>query len=82
MFQKSPIPRALPDGTLKELVECDLCLGFWVYLFLGAIYKINIDEKLDENKLISRLATGSFATFVMHLLSIGWREKFSTYIVE
>jgi hypothetical protein len=81
LFQKSPIPRVLPDGILKELSECDLCLGFWVYLFLGVILNKDLDEEI-ENQIISKLATASFATFVIHLLSIGWREKFSTYVIE
>lgn len=80
LFQKSPIPRYF-KGTLKELVECDLCLGFWIYLVLGVMLHQDIDEKI-KNKIVSKLATASVSTFVMHLLSIGWREKFSTYIIE
>ena len=80
LFQKSPIPRYL-SGNLKELVDGDLCLGFWMYLLLGVMVRKDIDEKI-ENKIVSRLATASFSTFVIHLISIGWREKFSTYIVE
>lgn len=82
LIQKSPIPRILPEGLLKELVECDLCLGFWTYLFLGVMLKKDLDEELAKNRIVSGLATASFSTFVMHLLSIGWREKFGTYIIE
>jgi hypothetical protein len=81
LLQKSPIPRKLPEGLLVELFECDLCLGFWIYLFLGVILKYNIDEEL-ESVLISKLATAGISAFVMHLITIGWREKFSTYIIE
>lgn len=82
LIQVSPIPRGLPDGLLQELVECDLCLGFWVYLFLGVMLRKDIDEEFRRNRFVSGLATASISTFVMHLLSIGWRDKFSTYIIE
>lgn len=82
LLQKSPIPRKLPEGLLKELFECDLCLGFWVYLFLGVMLQKDIDEELEKSRIVSGLATASVSTFVMHLLSIGWREKFGTYIFE
>jgi len=82
LLQKSPIPRSLPKGLLKELFECDLCLGFWIYLFLGVMLRKDIDEEFSKNRLVSGLATASVSTFVVHLLSVGWRDKFSTYIVE
>jgi hypothetical protein len=83
LIQKSPLPRILPEGLLRELVECDLCLGFWVYLVLGVLLKKDLDEDMaKENKVVSKLATAGLSTFLIHLLSIGWREKFGTYIIE
>ena len=81
LLQKSPIPRLLPEGLLRELVECDLCLGFWVYLFLGVMLDQDIDEEI-KNRIVSKLATAGASTFIMHLLSVGWQEKFQNYIFE
>jgi hypothetical protein len=83
LLQVSPLPRILPKGIFRELIECDLCLGFWVYLVLGVLLKKDLDEEITKkNKLISRLTIAGVSTFIMHLMSIGWREKFGTYIIE
>lgn len=83
LIQKSPLPRIIPKGLLQELVNCDLCLGFWVYLILGVLLDQNIDADIEkQNKLVSKLVMAGVSTFVMHLFGIGWKEKFETVIIE
>lgn len=67
---------------LKELFSCDLCLGFWVYSLLAMFLQIRLLEDVYLYvPLVSELITGAIVTFGMHLLTIGWRERFSVTIV-
>ena len=68
---------------LEELFGCDMCLGFWVYLTLALLFQyanvnVNILD-IPNAPIISALITGAITSFVVHLISIGWRDKFSTF---
>lgn|GEM_PF-4576334 len=63
------------NSYLKEFSECDLCLGFWVYLVLG----------LCRGQLtifglwawwLEVVVLAAVATFTMHVMAIGFKEKF------
>lgn len=64
----------------RELIECDLCTGFWVYLGL-AIFQRN----KPFGQFIRPVEWGILAaisTMAAHLISIGWQDKFSTTIID
>jgi hypothetical protein len=68
------------DKGLAKLVECDFCLGFWVYFGLAFAFKINL---LDFNvAVISEALTGLLAAFIMHIFMIGLKEKFSVLEIK
>ena len=83
LVQKSPygnfigkiIGREDVRRFLQELLSCDLCLGVFVYAILAWIMKTNIINIYVP--VVSELITGAGMSFIVHLLSIGWREKFS-----
>lgn len=65
--------------TLKELSECDLCLGFWVYLGLSFgidSHPFGLCPYWFEVIILSTLCA-----FFAHLLRIGWLARFGTTIV-
>jgi hypothetical protein len=64
----------------RELFDCDLCLGFWVFLGLSVFFNINVEQ--IENKLVGNIMLSGFTTFVMYLLSIGWQEVFGEYVID
>ena len=64
----------------KELMDCDLCLGFWVYLALSPFFKIEI-ETID-NKLVRNVSLAGVTSFIMFLISSGWRENFEILVIE
>jgi hypothetical protein len=67
---------------VRKLFECDMCLGFWIYFVLAAFLKVRLfDDVYVYVPLLSEIITGCATSFAMHLLSIGWREKFSTVII-
>lgn len=65
-----------------ELIDCDLCLGFWVYLIALIVS--------GPQTAIFGLWPGWFevfvlaaiSTFIMHLVVIGWKQKFTTTIIQ
>jgi len=63
----------------KELFDCDLCLGFWIYLALAPFFKIKIDT--IENKPVRNTVLAAVATFLMFLISSGWRENFENLVI-
>lgn len=56
---------------LKELAECDLCLGFWVYLVLALRRRAN-----------SPLTLAAISALLAHLARLGWQAKFGTTVIE
>ena len=67
---------------IRNLFACDLCVGCWIYFLLAAFLKVRLfDDVYVYVPLLSEIITGCATSFAMHLLSIGWREKFSTVII-
>lgn len=58
---------------IQELLNCDFCLGFWVYSFLAVVFDLHLDEKRQVRMYP---LIGLLTSFVMHLFTIGWKEKF------
>ncbi len=63
-------------AKLEELVECDLCLGFWVFSGLAWAMGINLIEPVYIPAL-SEIFSGLAASFAVHLARMGWHDKFS-----
>jgi hypothetical protein len=63
---------------LTELSECDLCLGFWVYLglalFLPGIF--GLFPWLVEVVILAMLSS-----LMAHLIRLGWLSKFGCEVV-
>ncbi len=63
---------------LKELSGCDLCLGFWVYLILGFFPTLSFGFGWWWPVDLVILATT--ASFMAHLLRLGWGTRFGVVI--
>lgn len=62
--------------------ECDLCLGVWVYSILSGLFQIRLLEDVYWYvPLVSELITGCVTSYLVHLLTIGFREKHLPVIV-
>ena len=66
---------------LKELVECDFCLGCWLYFGGNLIFKIKL-LGIENVPILSELLLGILISLVVHLCSIGWKEKFGVINFE
>lgn len=63
---------------LTELSECDLCLGFWVYLVLGAVLGLS----LGLSPVINEIVLAAVASFIAHIFRLGWNAKFGVTVIE
>jgi len=93
LIQKSPYMKFIigffkgrSKEFLEELFGCDMCLGFWVYLTLALLFQYaNVDVNIldiPNAPIISAIITGAITSFVVHLISIGWRDKFGVYEIK
>lgn len=73
-----PIWRLHPK--LQELAECDLCLGFWVHLFIGIIAAGDLTGLFPA--WFEPVAYATISSFLAHLLRSGWTSKFGYTIME
>jgi len=62
---------------LRELRECDFCLGFWVFGLLAWALGRNLLEP-TYIPVLSEALTGLVASFLAHLARLGWESKFGT----
>lgn len=60
---------------IKELIECDLCLGFWVYLLLNVLMPV---ELFTTNFWVGNITLNAMlSTSMMHLIRLGWEVRFN-----
>ena len=65
---------------LQELRECDLCLGFWVYLVLAVF---NWERPFKQtSRPVEWGILAAVASFTMHLIRLGWGQKFNGVIID
>jgi len=78
--RKFLLNRVIKQGYFRELLECDLCLGFWVYALVSYLCDVNLVSFLPV--VISQALTGMIMSFIMRLVVAGWNAEFSNIIVE
>lgn len=62
---------------LKEVSECDLCLGFWVFLGLSQRKPFGLWPRSVE-----RIVLAALTSFGAHLLRLGWDSKFGGMVID
>lgn len=74
VFRKFPLVGEI-DGTFwRSLIDCDLCLGVWIYTVLAYMWGLS----LGENYIIglSELVVGSVTSFLVYVFVEGWNSLF------
>lgn len=82
--QKLPLPDFLEKNIkIKQLHECPLCLG--VYLYAGLAYVMSVDVLqvlgISHIPLVSEIVTGGVVSFIVFIFGIGWKDYFAPDIV-
>lgn len=79
-----PLPKFLKKiKTIEYLHSCDLCFGTWVYAFLSLFMQTELLSVLgfEYVPVLSEIVTGGVISFIVHLISIGWKAKFEVIVV-
>lgn len=63
----------------EELGNCDLCLGFWV--FLAMAYTLHSQPFGLWQPWLEPFILAAISTLLSHLLRAGWKAKFGTTIL-
>jgi hypothetical protein len=81
MLQNNGLLRPLwkRNKQLTELGQCDLCMGFWVFLLLSLRLHRPLNGLLWP---LERLCWAMITTFTAHILRIGWETKFGVTVIE
>ena len=81
MLQTNGLTRPLwqRHQLLAELGECDLCLGFWVFLGLG--YTLETKSLGIANKRTEPIIFAFIASFLTHIFRVGLKTKFGYTVV-
>lgn len=80
------VQKFVSDATKIELLNkwasCDLCSGVWIYTALALFFRITIlSDVLIYVPFVSEIVTGCVSSFIVHLITIGWREKFNVVVI-
>lgn len=82
--RKFPPIRKIAE-KIKFDLDCDLCLGFWTYLVLSFIFRIDVMDGLETYSYVpifSEVVSAAFTSFVMHLVTVGWKDLFGVIEVN
>ena len=74
-LQTFPPIRKIKWNFLQELINCDLCTGVWCFTTLCFVFRVSLVD--PHFPIVSELITGAFSSLLVHLVSIGWKEKWS-----
>lgn len=82
--QQFPLPDILErNQKIKKWHECDLCFGVWIYVPLAYFLHVDMLQLLgfSYTPFLSELVTGGAISFLVHIFSVGWKDKFAPDIV-
>ena len=83
-FQSFPLPQKLEQNRfIGKLHICDLCFGFYAFSILAYFLKIDFLTEFGfwYVPFLSEIVTGMATSFIWHLVTIGWRERFSNTVI-
>lgn len=84
LWQQFPLPAFLEKyKTIEKLHICDLCFGVWVFGILSYFLGLSLLAvfNFEYVPVVSEIITGATISFIVHIFSIGWKEKFSSIVV-
>lgn len=84
LFLIGQLPIKMTNKILDKLFTCDLCLGVWIYFFLCIFSRLEIVSEFVGGAyipILNEFLTGAIISFVVHLISIGWKFKFSEFTI-
>lgn len=66
---------------VRRVWECDLCAGVYVYTAISLIMRVSLFSEIFYVPLISEAITGGIVSFIIHLITLGWKSKFEVVVI-
>jgi len=86
LWMEFPLPRQIDSiKFFHDLHACDLCSGLYLFAILAWATGIDILQMLgftNINGFIRVVITGGAISFLVHLLTLGFKEKFMSFVIE
>lgn len=80
LWQKFPLPQILENKkTIKQLHECPLCSGVWIYSGLAYFMHMNLFDWYFP--VVTEVLVGGLISFIVHLFVIGWKDYFAPDLI-
>lgn len=79
-----PLPRPIEKfKSIAKLHTCDLCAGVWIYGILSFFMGLSLLQVLgfEYVPVLNEVVTGGVVSFLVHIFTIGWKEKFHDILV-
>lgn len=76
LARKSPYFVNVKWDFLKQLFECDLCLGTWVYSLMALAFRVSIPLSMGYVPILSEFITGAVCAFFMWVFMAGVNTLF------
>lgn len=79
-----PLPQRVDNiKFIHDLHACDLCSGLYLFTILAWITKVDILQMLGFDYLVflNYVLTGGIISFLVHLISLGWKAKFEVIVI-
>lgn len=83
LVQQLPPVHNMKQEFFHKLFNCDLCLGVWVFFSLCGFFHFELVSEIVGIyvPLINEIITGAIISFLVHLMSLGWKIKFSEFTI-
>jgi hypothetical protein len=72
----------ISNKFIKKLLSCDLCWGFWIYSLWSFLTGGVLFRDIYYVPVFSQFITGGISSFLVHLVSLGWKSKFEVLVIE
>lgn len=83
VFRKFPLVRDIQGNFWKELIDCDLCLGVWMYIGLARLLSFDIYYYyFSYPDILGYLFTGITTSFLTWIFVTGWNANFQIVHLE
>ena len=66
---------------LKEIRDCQVCLGTWVCLVLFPIFHLIIFENWYQY-IVMWIIFAAISSFIIHLIRLGWTSRFGITTIK
>ena len=84
LWMAFPLPEWMDNSKFGLLHTCEKCSGTWIYSILFTIFRIDLLHLLGlpYYPFVGEMVSGAAISFVVFLISVGFKETFMSFYIE